>query len=811
MNLGKTTTTSVLGRWLGTWALGAALVAGVTLPASAQERDRKLDRGLRDKIQKLDNGEEADAPVKVIVTLKPGARSGLDKKMKGRGRHKGDFSVIRGGAAELTASRLRELANDDDVEAVSVDADVTSDGIASTVSGAALNTGFSLKSTLGLKGAAATTTTTSFQQGGANAYAGVLDTGVDMLSPSTTMATNATVWVDAGATSQAAMAVKFTNIFGTGAGQIPPGSTITSATLRLRQVDVGLSTASLAVYRITSDWDGTVTWNNKGTVGMASSPDAAVTNLATAGLKTLSGAGLTAAVQSWANGNANYGWAVVINSGALQMGTSEDLTLANRPLLTVTYKAPANTSTLTGNGVTVAVIDSGLLEDGGTTTRIKTTRDFTTGATNPPHIAPVDGYGHGTHIAGLIGGNKTEVEGVATNVKFVSLKVLNAAGVGSTSYVINAIQWAIANKAAYGIDVINLSLGHPILEKAATDPLVQAVEAATRAGITVVVAAGNMGINPATGKVGYTGISSPANAPSAITVGSSRTLNTTTRTDDLVSDFSSRGPTWFDGFEKPDLVAPGQYLLGPATTAQGLYTSVPVLRGPSYGGRAYMYMSGTSMAAGVVSGTVALMIEQSRLNFLGARPTTNAIKAMLQRSAFPLKDATGATYDRLTQGAGELNATGAAQLAGALNPNATLGWNWIAGSFTRTTPIDGQVISWNDNVVWGTTVLWGSSLDNKLNAWNDNVVWGSEDNVVWGTSLPANRMTNNIVWGSSVGWEDNVVWGTSTDNVVWGTGLDNVVWGSRNPSLVNGSCDNVVWGTDDNVVWGTSTLITPAP
>ncbi len=410
----------------------------------------------------------------------------------------------------------------------------------------------------------------------------------------------------------------------------------------------------------------------------------------------------------------------------------------------------------------------------------------------------------------LIGGNKAEVEGVATNVKFVSLKVLNSLGIGSTSYVINAIQWAVANKALYGIDVINLSLGHPILEKAATDPLVQAVEAATRAGITVVVAAGNMGINPLTGKVGYTGISSPANAPSAITVGSSRTLNTTTRTDDLVSDFSSRGPTWFDGFEKPDLVAPGQYLLGPATSAQMLYTLVPVLRGPSYGGRAYMYMSGTSMAAGVVSGTVALMIEQSRLSFLGARPTTNAIKAMLQRSAIPLKDAAGLPYDRLTQGAGELNATGAAQLAGALNVNATLGWNWVTGTFNRTTTIDGQIISWNDNVVWGTNVLWGSSLDTKLKAWNDNVVWGSNDNVVWGTSLPANSMTDNIVWGSSVGWEDNVVWGTGTDNVVWGTN-DNVVWGSRNPLLVSGTCDNVVWGTDDNVVWGSSTLITPRP
>ena len=212
---------------------------------------------------------------------------------------------------------------------------------------------------------------------------------------------------------------------------------------------------------------------------------------------------------------------------------------------------------------------------------------------------------------------------MAPGAKFVSLRVLNTLGVGSTSSVIAAIQWAIANKSQQGIDVINLSLGHPIFEPAATDPLVQAVESAVRSGITVVVAAGNMGINPFTGQVGYTGISSPGNAPSAITVGSSRTMGTTTRQDDLVSDFSSRGPTWYDAYQKPDVVAPGQYLLGPATTSQVLYGLLPMLRGPSYGGRAYMYMSGTSMAAGVVSGSVALMIEQSRLTFSNARPTSN--------------------------------------------------------------------------------------------------------------------------------------------------------------------------------------------
>src|SRR5262249_38870273 len=144
--------------------------------------------------------------------------------------------------------------------------------------------------------------------------------------------------------------------------------------------------------------------------------------------------------------------------------------------------------------------------------------------------------------------------------------------------VINAIQWAVSKKTTYGIDVINLSLGHPIYEPAATDPLVQAVEAAVRAGIVVVVSAGNNGANPQTGTVGYGGINSPGNARSAITVGAVKTFDTTSRTDDVIADYSSRGPTWYDGFLKPDVVAPGHRLVAAAALGQTLYTLHPELR-----------------------------------------------------------------------------------------------------------------------------------------------------------------------------------------------------------------------------------------
>jgi serine protease AprX len=155
---------------------------------------------------------------------------------------------------------------------------------------------------------------------------------------------------------------------------------------------------------------------------------------------------------------------------------------------------------------------------------------------------------------------------------------------------------------------MNLSLGHRILESAATDPLVQAVEAASRAGIVVVVSAGNVGKNPETGEVGYAGITSPGNAPSAITVGSVNTNQTTQRSDDRVADYSSRGPTWYDGFAKPDVVAAGHRLPAPMAATATLWQNYPSMQVEP----GYMRLSGTSMATGVVSGVTALMLQAQR-------------------------------------------------------------------------------------------------------------------------------------------------------------------------------------------------------
>ena len=242
-----------------------------------------------------------------------------------------------------------------------------------------------------------------------------------------------------------------------------------------------------------------------------------------------------------------------------------------------------DTSGYLGSNVTVAVVDSGISPhndfNGGRQSRIVVTRDFTQGGVA---TTPSDPYGHGTHIAGLIAGNGSyssgqKYAGVAKNAQLVNLRVLDAYGIGRTSDVVSAIQWAVGNRSAYGIQVLNLSLGHPIYEPAATHPLVQAVEAAARAGIVVVASAGNYGINPATGQPGYAGISSPGNAPSAISVGAVKTMDTIVRSDDAVPPYSSRGPSWYDGYGKPDLVAPGHRLVAPTSRTSALCKLFPSL------------------------------------------------------------------------------------------------------------------------------------------------------------------------------------------------------------------------------------------
>jgi len=442
----------------------------------------------------------------------------------------------------------------------------------------------------------------------------------------------------------------------------------------------------------------------------------------------------------------------------------------------------------------VAVIDSGVQPHIDLPlTQIRAFKDFVRGSRTP-----VDGCGHGTHVAGIIAGSGAAsggaYAGVAPGTDIVALRVLGDDCSGRTSDVIDALEWVAKNHAKYQIKVVNLSLGHAVLESIFTDPLVQAVERLSRRGIVVVTAAGNKGINPKTGKPGYGGVGVPCNAPSAVCVGSLNTQSTANLTDDVVADSSSRGPTRFDLLAKPDMVAAGVNIVSLAAPGSFLFENYPLLRvNDAYGQPRYFNLSGTSMASPAVAGAAFKLLQVNSLL------PANTVKMALQFTARILK-----LTDVLTQGAGALNMAGGLTLAAAIDPTVNLGQGWLRTNVTTwNKDANGQKIVWGQRIVYGDRFMqpryagirlfrWSDDIVWAYDAIEDNIVWGNDDNVVWGND-------DNVVWGN----EDNIVWGND-DNIVWGNAADeNIVWGNdESDNVVWGIDDNVVWGNDDNVVWG---------
>jgi serine protease AprX len=350
-------------------------------------------------------------------------------------------------------------------------------------------------------------------------------------------------------------------------------------------------------------------------------------------------------------------------------------------------------------------------------------------STNP------DPYGHGTLVASIAAGrsvsSSVDSTGVATGASLYDVRVLNTQGLGDIGDALAGIDWVILHSKEYNIRVLNVSLAADSTESYLTDPLCRAVRNAVAAGITVVVAAGNYGLGP-DGRELYGTITAPGNEPSAITVGSSNPHDSGGRADDTVNFFSSRGPTrggWYDpagvrhadNLLKPDLVAPGQRLVGAlATDALGLTSSrlsqvfpqLVVQRGLKTG---LMVASGTSFSAPVVSGTVALMLQ--------ANPglTPPLVKAILQYTAEALPG-----QNLMQQGAGLVNVVGALQLASAITPDVasrisagTLkpGDAMLAAGKSMPAPvstIDGRTVNWSQIAfLGGDQIYTGAALFTK--------------------------------------------------------------------------------------------------
>ncbi len=301
---------------------------------------------------------------------------------------------------------------------------------------------------------------------------------------------------------------------------------------------------------------------------------------------------------------------------------------------------------LDGAGIGVAVVDSGIayhddLADVSGPQRVDRFVDFLGGGD-----LPYDDYGHGTHVAGIIAGNGHDSDGRRTGIapaaRLIVLKALDSAGSGHVSDVVAAIEYAVEHRDELNLRVINLSIATPVYESYETDPLTIAARHAVEAGIVVVAAAGNNGVSPE-GSTRYGGITAPGNAPWVLTVGGSSHMGTTTRSDDIVARYSSRGPTAIDATAKPDVLAPSVGIESLSVPGSTLYQSgAPYLLPGTVAGPAlpYLSLSGTSMAAPVVAGTVALMLQ------VNPQLTPNAVKAVLQYTA-----EVNAQADPLTQGA----------------------------------------------------------------------------------------------------------------------------------------------------------------
>ncbi len=297
---------------------------------------------------------------------------------------------------------------------------------------------------------------------------------------------------------------------------------------------------------------------------------------------------------------------------------------------------------------TIAIVDSGLDNSNG---------DFGDRAYPQVNLSSLtpnaqgDGDGHGTFVAGIAADGAVNYTGASPTSHILPIRVMDDNGLARTSDVIAAAQWILANKDTYDIKVANFSLHSSIATHFFFDPLDRAVEKLWFNGITVVAAAGNYGPADAPSGVLY----SPGNDPFVITVGAVDIGSTVGVADDSVAPWSAYGKTE-DGFAKPELGAPGRYMVGPVSDG-----TLALQRSDHLVAPGYMELSGTSFAAPVVSGAAA--------QILALHPdwSPDQVKGALMLAARPVPSLTNWEI-----GVGEVKAARAASVEAPPNPNAGL-------------------------------------------------------------------------------------------------------------------------------------------
>ena len=348
--------------------------------------------------------------------------------------------------------------------------------------------------------------------------------------------------------------------------------------------------------------------------------------------------------------------------------------------------------------------------------------------TTLPQRDTADGYGHGSFVAQVAAGRAPGEAGAAPTAPIVSIDVMDDQGMALTSDVIAAADWIVAHKDETGIRVANFSLVGSTPSSMRYDPLDRALERLWLSGVVVVTAAGNYGVDGQATDVAF----APANDPFAITVGAGDTGGTVATTDDLAAPWSAYGHT-LDGFAKPEVGAPGRYVVASVPTDSTLYATRPDrIVAP---GR--LQLSGTSFAAPLVAGIAA--------DLLALHPdwTPDEVKgALMLTVGAPSPDAAP-----FSLGLGEVDTAAALSLTTPPNPNAALEQFVVPDPAGGPTPVF-------DAASWGTTAQadasWGTASWGTA-SWG-TASWGTAS---WGTAYWSSASWGTASWGTSATAQDN--------------------------------------------------------
>jgi len=377
----------------------------------------------------------------------------------------------------------------------------------------------------------------------------------------------------------------------------------------------------------------------------------------------------------------------------------------------------------------------------------------------PSGNSPGDGYGHGTFVAGIAAGAAPSYAGVAPKANLLSVDVMNDQGMASVADVIHACDWILANKSTYNIQVANFSLHSVNKASVLFDPLDQAVEKLWLNGVVVVAASGNYATDAQNTPSGVN--FAPGNDPFVITVGATDIGSSIGTSDDSVAPWSAWGYTG-DGFMKPDLGAPGRYMVGPVTAGGVLAQQRPdhvVAPG-------YMQLSGTSFAAPVVAGAAAMIRAQH------PTWTPDQVKGALMVTATPEPNVIKGAL-----GVGEVDIVKSRTFNKLTIPNPNAGLDQFLAKAT-----DGSVVF--------NAAAWQSAAETNA-AW-DSAAWSSAawSDAAWSSAAWSDAAWSDAAWASvaygTAAWSDAAWSDAAWSDAAWADGSSTETDGttaSADPSL----------------------------